>query len=87
MANLKEICDLAEKYLSMVMVDECHAAAFVGKAGRGTPDYHGVINRIDMITGTLGKALGGGSGEYITGRKDSGFPNCAFEESRLPRCK
>jgi len=69
MANLKDICQLAEKYLSMVMVDECHAAGFVGKTGRGTPEYHGVRDRIDIITGTLGKALGGGSGGYITGRK------------------
>jgi glycine C-acetyltransferase len=68
-ANLREICDLAEKYLSMVMVDECHAAGFLGKTGRGTPEYHGVMDRIDIITGTLGKALGGGSGGYITGRK------------------
>jgi len=69
MANLKDICELAEKYLSMVMVDECHAAGFVGKTGRGTPEYYGVRDQIDIITGTLGKALGGGSGGYITGRK------------------
>src|SRR3984893_193546 len=68
-ANMKEICDLAEKYFALVMVDECHAAGFLGKTGRGTPEYHGVIDRIDIITGTLGKALGGGSGGYITGRK------------------
>jgi glycine C-acetyltransferase len=68
-ANLKEICALAEKYFSMVMVDECHAAGFVGKTGRGTPEFHDVMDRIDIITGTLGKALGGGSGGYITGRK------------------
>jgi len=68
-AKLKEICDLAEKYFSMVMVDECHAAGFLGKTGRGTPEYHGVMDRVDIITGTLGKALGGGSGGYITGRK------------------
>jgi glycine C-acetyltransferase len=68
-ANLKDICDLAEKYLSMVMVDECHAAGFLGKTGRGTPEYHGVMDRIDVITGTLGKALGGGSGGYVAGRK------------------
>jgi glycine C-acetyltransferase len=68
-ANLKEICALADKYTSMVMVDECHAAGFVGKTGRGTPEFHGVMDRIDIITGTLGKALGGGSGGYITGRK------------------
>ena len=68
-ANLKEICDLAERYFSMVMVDECHAAGFLGKTGRGTPEYHGVMDRVDIITGTLGKALGGGSGGYTTGRK------------------
>ena len=68
-ANLKEICDLAEKYDAMVMVDECHAAGFLGKTGRGTPEYHGVMGRVDLITGTLGKALGGGSGGYTTGRK------------------
>ncbi len=68
-ANLKEICDLAEKYSALVMVDECHAAGFLGKTGRGTPEYHGVMDRIDVITGTLGKALGGGSGGYISGRK------------------
>ena len=68
-ANLKEICDLAEKYSALVMVDECHAAGFLGKTGRGTPEYHGVMDRVDVITGTLGKALGGGSGGYISGRK------------------
>jgi glycine C-acetyltransferase len=68
-ANLKDICALADKHPSMVMVDECHAAGFVGQTGRGTPEYHGVMDRIDIITGTLGKALGGGSGGYITGRK------------------
>jgi glycine C-acetyltransferase len=68
-ANLKEICDLAEKYDAMVMVDECHAAGFLGKTGRGTPEYHGVMDRVDIITGTLGKALGGGSGGYTSGRK------------------
>ena len=68
-ANLKEICDLAEKYDAMVMVDECHAAGFLGKTGRGTPEYSGVMGRVDLITGTLGKALGGGSGGYTTGRK------------------
>jgi glycine C-acetyltransferase len=68
-ANLKEICDLAEKCSSLVMIDECHAAGFLGKTGRGTPEYHGVMDRIDIITGTLGKALGGGSGGYVTGRQ------------------
>jgi glycine C-acetyltransferase len=68
-ANLKEICDLAEKYSALVMVDECHAAGFLGKTGRGTPEYHSVVDRVDIITGTLGKALGGGSGGYTTGRR------------------
>ncbi|HYY29759.1 MAG TPA: aminotransferase class I/II-fold pyridoxal phosphate-dependent enzyme, partial [Chthoniobacterales bacterium] len=68
-ANLKEICALAEKYAALVMVDECHAAGFIGRTGRGTPEHHGVMQRIDVITGTLGKALGGGSGGYATGRK------------------
>ena len=68
-ANLGGICDLAEKYQALVMVDECHAAGFLGKTGRGTPEHCGVEGRIDIITGTLGKALGGGSGGYTTGRK------------------
>jgi glycine C-acetyltransferase len=68
-ANLSGICDLAEKYQALVMVDECHAAGFLGKTGRGTPEHCGVEGRIDIITGTLGKALGGGSGGYTTGRK------------------
>jgi glycine C-acetyltransferase len=68
-ANLRDICDLAEKHGAMVMVDECHAAGFLGKTGRGTPEYYGVMDRVDIITGTLGKALGGGSGGYTTGRK------------------
>jgi glycine C-acetyltransferase len=68
-ANLAAICDLAERYNALVMVDECHAAGFLGKTGRGTPEHCGVAGRIDIITGTLGKALGGGSGGYTTGRK------------------
>jgi glycine C-acetyltransferase len=68
-AKLKEICDLAEKHHAMVMVDECHAAGFMGKTGRGTPEYHGVMGQVDIITGTLGKALGGGTGGYTAGRK------------------
>jgi glycine C-acetyltransferase len=68
-ANLKDVCALADQYDALVMVDECHAAGVVGKTGRGTPEYHGVMDRIDIITGTLGKALGGGSGGYATGRK------------------
>jgi glycine C-acetyltransferase len=68
-ANLKEICDLAEQHHAMVMVDECHAAGFLGETGRGTPEYHNVMGRVDIITGTLGKALGGGSGGYTAARK------------------
>ena len=69
-ANLKGICDLAEKYDAMVMVDDAHAAGFIGKTGRGTPEHCGVQGRIDVITGTLGKALGGASGGYTSGRKE-----------------
>ncbi|HMJ06997.1 MAG TPA: glycine C-acetyltransferase [Chthoniobacterales bacterium] len=69
-ANLKGICDLAEKYDAMVMVDDAHAAGFIGKTGRGTPEHCGVQGRIDILTGTLGKALGGASGGYTSGRKE-----------------
>jgi len=69
-ANLPGICDLAEKYDAMVMVDDSHAVGFMGRRGRGTPEYHGVMDRIDIITGTLGKALGGASGGYTSGRKE-----------------
>ena len=69
-ANLKGVCDLAEKYDALVMVDDAHAAGFIGKTGRGTPEYCGVQSRIDVITGTLGKALGGASGGYTSGRKE-----------------
>ena len=69
-AKLDEICDLAEKYDAMVMVDDSHAVGFVGKTGRGTPEFHGVVDRIDIITGTLGKALGGASGGYTSARKE-----------------
>jgi glycine C-acetyltransferase len=69
-ANLKGICDLAEKYDSLVMVDDAHAAGFIGKTGRGTPEHCGVQGRVDVITGTLGKALGGASGGYTSGRKE-----------------
>jgi glycine C-acetyltransferase len=68
-ADLSAICDLADRYGAMVMVDECHAAGFLGETGRGTPEHCGVLGRVDVITGTLGKALGGGSGGYTTGRQ------------------
>jgi len=69
-ANLGAVCDLADKYGAMVMVDDSHAVGFVGDKGRGTPEYCGVMDRIDIITGTLGKALGGASGGYTSGRKE-----------------
>jgi glycine C-acetyltransferase len=69
-APLREICDLAEKYDAMVMVDDSHAVGFVGKTGRGTPELHGVADRVDILTGTLGKALGGASGGYTSGRQE-----------------
>jgi glycine C-acetyltransferase len=70
LANLPAICDLAEKHNALVMVDDSHAVGFMGKKGRGTPEHHGVTERIDIITGTLGKALGGASGGYTSGRKE-----------------
>ncbi len=69
-APLDEICDLADKYDALVMIDECHAAGFIGETGRGTHEEKGVLNRIDIITGTLGKALGGAMGGYTTGKKE-----------------
>lgn len=69
-ADLGSICDLADKYGALVMVDDCHAAGFVGKTGRGTAEHCGVEGRIDILTGTLGKALGGGMGGYICARQD-----------------
>src|SRR3989441_11796758 len=68
--NLPAICDLAEKYDALVMVDDSHAVGFMGRRGRGTHEYHGVIDRVDVITGTLGKALGGASGGYTSGRRE-----------------
>lgn len=68
-ANLSAICDLADKYNAMVMVDDCHAVGFMGEHGKGTPEYCGVLGRVDIITGTLGKALGGALGGYTSGRK------------------
>lgn len=69
-ASLDKICDLADKYDAMVMVDECHAAGFLGATGKGTPEAKGVMGRIDIITGTLGKALGGAMGGYTTAKKE-----------------
>ena len=69
-AKMNEICDLADKYDAMVMSDECHSAGFIGKTGRGVPEYHNCLDRVDIITGTLGKALGGAMGGYTTGKKE-----------------
>jgi len=69
-ARLNEICDLAEKYKALVMVDDCHATGFIGETGRGTAEYHNVMGRVDIITGTLGKALGGSMGGFTSGRKE-----------------
>src|SRR6185437_9288990 len=69
-APLKEICDLADRYDAMVMVDDSHAVGFVGPTGRGTPELHGVMDRVDVLTGTLGKALGGASGGYVAARAE-----------------
>lgn len=69
-APLDKICDLADKYDAMVMVDDCHATGFIGKTGRGTAEEKGVMDRVDIVTGTLGKALGGAMGGYTTGKKE-----------------
>ena len=69
-AKLDEICDLADKYDALVMIDECHATGFIGATGRGTLELKNVLGRIDIITGTLGKALGGAMGGYTTGKKE-----------------
>ena len=69
-ASLDKICDLAEKYDAMVMVDECHATGFIGKTGKGTLELKNVLNRVDIVTGTLGKALGGAMGGYTTAKKE-----------------
>jgi len=69
-AQLDKICDLADKYKALIMVDECHASGFMGKTGRGTHEHHNVMGRIDIITGTLGKALGGALGGFTSGRKE-----------------
>jgi glycine C-acetyltransferase len=69
-AKLDQICDLADKYDALVMIDDAHSTGFVGKTGRGTPEHRGVMGRVDIITGTLGKALGGASGGFISGKKE-----------------
>ena len=69
-ARLPQICDLAEKYKAMVMVDDSHAVGFMGENGRGTHEHHKVMGRVDILTGTLGKALGGASGGYISARRE-----------------
>ena len=69
-AQLDKICDLADKYNALVMIDECHSSGFLGKTGRGTHEHHGVMGRVDIITGTLGKALGGASGGFTSGPKE-----------------
>ncbi len=70
LANLPAICDLAERHRALVMVDDSHAVGFIGEKGRGTPEHHGVQGRVDLVTGTLGKALGGASGGYVAGSKE-----------------
>lgn len=69
-AQLDKICDLADQYQALVMIDECHSSGFLGKTGRGTHEHHNVIGRVDIITGTLGKALGGASGGFTSGPKE-----------------
>jgi glycine C-acetyltransferase len=69
-AQMDKICDLADKYEALVMTDECHSTGFIGKTGRGVPEYRNVMGRVDIITGTLGKALGGASGGFTSGRKE-----------------
>jgi len=69
-ADLAAICDLAEAHNALVMIDDCHATGFIGESGRGTHEYRGVMDRVDIITGTLGKALGGASGGFTSGRKE-----------------
>ncbi|QHT71356.1 glycine C-acetyltransferase [Rhodocytophaga rosea] len=69
-ARLDKICDLADQYKALVMTDECHSTGFIGKTGRGVPEYRNVMGRVDIITGTLGKALGGASGGFTSGRKE-----------------
>jgi glycine C-acetyltransferase len=70
LAQLDAICDLAERHDALVMVDDSHAVGVVGPGGRGTPEHHGVVERVDVLTGTLGKAIGGASGGYVSGRAE-----------------
>lgn len=70
LAKMDEICALAKKYDALVMTDECHSAGFIGKTGRGVPEHFGVMDQVDIVTGTLGKALGGAMGGYTTGKKE-----------------
>ena len=69
-ADLERICDLADRHDALTMIDDCHASGFLGEHGRGTHEYRGVMGRVDIITGTLGKALGGASGGFTSGRKE-----------------
>jgi 7-keto-8-aminopelargonate synthetase-like enzyme len=82
-ANLKAICDLADRHDALVMVDDSHAVGFVGEKGRGTPEHCGVIGRVDIITGTLGKALGGASGGYTSGRRKRSSSGCGSVRGRI----
>ncbi len=90
-ANLAGVCDLAEKYDALVMVDDSHAVGFMGRTGRGTHEHCGVMARVDILTGTLGKALGGASGGYTSGRKEivellrQRSPPVSFQQHALPR--
>ena len=70
LAKMDQICALADKYDAMIMTDECHSAGFIGKTGRGVPEHFGVMDKVDIVTGTLGKALGGAMGGYTTGKKE-----------------
>src|SRR5690606_20208544 len=70
LARLPDICELADRYDALVMVDDSHAVGFLGPNGRGTPEHFGVTDRVDLVTGTLGKALGGASGGYTSGRRE-----------------
>ncbi len=82
-AQLDKICDLADQYGAMTMIDECHASGFLGRTGRGTAEYRNVLGRIDIITGTYGKALGGASGGFTAAGKKS--LNCSAS-GRGPIC-